>query len=164
MATTRSTPVRKAWRSLTWLMVITLGLTALLGAGVAFWGWRWAPKLALDLQGGTQVILTPALEDGQEPSRRSSSTRPCRSSASASMPRGVSEAQISTQGNNIVVEIPGELDDQTRERIQASAKLEFRPGAAGRRPVDRDRRHPVGDARPMEPLRLLRRHSSPHRA
>ncbi len=40
---------------------------------------------------------------------------------------GVTEAQVSTQGNNIVVEIPGELDDQTRERIQASAKLEFRP-------------------------------------
>ena len=61
----RSTPVRKAWRSLTWLGVIIALLLGLQTAGAVWWGWGWAPKLALDLEGGTQIILTPTLEDGQ---------------------------------------------------------------------------------------------------
>ena len=61
----RSTPVKKALRSLTWLAVIIVGLIALNGAGVLFAGSSWAPKLALDLEGGTQIILAPKLESGQ---------------------------------------------------------------------------------------------------
>ena len=42
---------------------------------------------------------------------------------------GVSEAEISTQGvNNIVVSLPGTPDEATLQRIQASAKLDFRAG------------------------------------
>ncbi|NGE67120.1 hypothetical protein, partial [Escherichia coli] len=41
---------------------------------------------------------------------------------------GVAEADITTEGGrNIVVQIPGEADEQTRQRIQSSAQLEFRP-------------------------------------
>ena len=41
---------------------------------------------------------------------------------------GVAEADITTEGGrNIVVQIPGAADEQTRERIQSSAQLEFRP-------------------------------------
>src|SRR5690349_22271158 len=123
----RSTPVRKAWRSLTWLMVITVGLTALLGAGVAFWGWGWTPKLALDLQGGTQVILTPVLESSDQEVTQEQLNQAVSIIRQRVDATGVTEAQVSTQGNNIVVEIPGELDRQTEERIKASAKLEFRP-------------------------------------
>lgn len=40
---------------------------------------------------------------------------------------GVSEAEINTQGKNVVVSIPGkQVDEETRNRIQSSAKLEFR--------------------------------------
>jgi preprotein translocase subunit SecD len=45
----RTTPVKKAWRSLTWLLVIVAGLTMLNGAGVLWQNGSWAPKLALDL-------------------------------------------------------------------------------------------------------------------
>jgi preprotein translocase subunit SecD len=41
---------------------------------------------------------------------------------------GVSEAEISTQGSqNISVSIPGKADEATLQRIEASAKLDFRP-------------------------------------
>ena len=53
VTTTRSTPVRKAWRSLIWLVVIFAVLFGIQGAGALFSNWGWAPKLALDLEGGT---------------------------------------------------------------------------------------------------------------
>ena len=63
---TRSTPVRHAWRSLGWLLAIVLILGALLGAGKLFWGWGLKPQLGLDLQGGTEIILTPQVASGQQ--------------------------------------------------------------------------------------------------
>jgi len=119
--------VKKAWRSLTWLLVITAGLTAILGYGVAFQGASWAPKLALDLQGGTQIILGAQIEGGAAPSQEqlSQAVSIIRERIDAA---GVSEAEVTTQGDrNVVVAIPGEPDEQTLARIQASAKLEFRP-------------------------------------
>lgn len=123
----RSTPAKKAWRSLTWLAVIIVGLIALNGAGVLFSGASWAPKLALDLQGGTQIILAPKLESGQTVSadQLNQAVAIIRQRIDAS---GVSEAEINTQGSqNIVVSIPGVPDDETLRRIESSAKLEFRP-------------------------------------
>ncbi len=123
----RSTPAKKAWRSLTWLAVIIVGLIALNGAGVLFSGASWVPKLALDLQGGTQIILAPKLESGQTVSadQLDQAVAIIRQRIDAS---GVSEAEINTQGSqNIVVSIPGVPDDETLRRIESSAKLEFRP-------------------------------------
>ncbi len=41
---------------------------------------------------------------------------------------GVAEAEIAVQGSeNIVVNLPGTPDEATRELIQASADMEFRP-------------------------------------
>jgi len=122
-----STPVRSAWRSLAWLGVIIALLTGVLAYGVIFDKASWAPKLALDLQGGTQITLAPKLESGQTVSAEqlAQAVSIIRDRIDAS---GVSEAEITTQGDsNIVVSIPGEPDDETLERIQSSAKLEFRP-------------------------------------
>ena len=123
----RPTPVRKAWRSLTWLGVIIVGLIAINGAGVLWGGGSWTPKLALDLEGGTQIILAPRLESGQTVSQQQldQAVAIIRQRIDAA---GVSESEISTQGSqNIVVSIPGIPDDQTIARIESSAKLEFRP-------------------------------------
>ena len=149
----RSTPVRKAWRSLTWLGVIIALLLVLQTAGAMFWGWGWAPKLALDLEGGTQIILTPTLEDGEEVTEEQlqQSVVIIRNRIDAA---GVSESEISTQGGDkIVISIPGTPDQETLDRIQQSAKMEFRavlvsgaPASAEAGPTDSPSATPTPDA------------------
>ena len=122
----RSTAERKAIRSLVWLLVIIIALIAANGASVLFNNGQWTPKLALDLEGGTQIILSPQIASGEEVTQEQldQAVAIIRQRVDAS---GVSEAEINTQGGqNIVVSIPGEPDDETLERIQSSAKLEFR--------------------------------------
>ncbi|MFF2369474.1 protein translocase subunit SecD [Agromyces sp. NPDC058110] len=121
----RPASVRKAWRSLTWLGVIIVGLFAVNAAGVIWGGGSWTPKLALDLEGGTQIILEPQLESGETATQEQldQAVSIIRQRVDAS---GVAEPEINTEGSNVVVRIPGELDDQTRARIESSAKLELR--------------------------------------
>jgi len=123
----KSTPVKKAWRSLSWLGAIVIVLLGALTAGVIWSNATWLPKLALDLQGGTQIILAPQVENGQtvQQQQLDQAVSIIRQRIDAS---GVSEAEISTEGSkNIVVSIPGTPDQQTLDRIKASAKLDFRP-------------------------------------
>jgi len=123
----RTTPVKNAWRAIVWLTAITVGLTVLIGAGSIFGTASWAPKLALDLEGGTQIVLAPQLESGQTVSgeQLNQAVSIIRDRVDAS---GVAEAEVTTQGGtNVVVSIPGVPDEETLNRIQSSAKLEFRP-------------------------------------
>ncbi len=123
----RSTPVRKALRSLVWLAVITVGLGAILAGGVLFSTATWAPKLALDLQGGTQITLGAQLGSGDTVTQEqlNQAVAIIRDRIDAA---GVAEAEVTTQGDrNVVVAIPGEPTEETLARIQSSAKLEFRP-------------------------------------
>ncbi len=105
--------------------MIIVGLFAINAAGVIWGGGSWTPKLALDLEGGTQIILEPKVETGQSVSQEQldQAVSIIRQRVDAS---GVAEAEINTEGDNVVVRIPGELDDQTRARIESSAKLELR--------------------------------------
>ena len=92
-------------------------------------GATWVPELALDLQGGTQIILKPNVDGG-----KTASAEQMEQAVDIIRQRidstGVSEAQIVTQGDGaeaaIVVSIPGVPSDTTLELIKASAKLEFR--------------------------------------
>jgi preprotein translocase subunit SecD len=126
VATKSSSPARKAARSLAWLGAIIAIMGGVVGAGVLWGGWDPAPKLALDLQGGTQIILEPLVAEGAA----QVTTEQLEQAVSIIRQRvdatGVSEAEISTLGDNIVVAIPGKPDQATLDRIQASAKLEFR--------------------------------------
>jgi preprotein translocase subunit SecD len=125
VATKSSSPVRKAGRSLAWLGAIIAVLAAVV-AGNSIWGtWKPELKLALDLSGGTQIILAPLIDDATDVSAEEleQAVAIIRQRVDAT---GVAEAEISTLGNNIVVAIPGEPDQATLDRIQASAKLEFR--------------------------------------
>lgn len=123
----QSSAVKRARRSLITLLVFIVALVGVIGFGV----WRgdatWTPKLALDLQGGTQIILAPKLTDGQAVTgeQLDQAVSIIRQRVDAS---GVSEAEITTQGSqNISVSIPGKADEATIQRIEASAKLDFRP-------------------------------------
>ena len=122
--------VRKsAGRRLLWLLVIILGLTGIVGwANVSDQpNAEWSPKLALDLEGGTEIILAPSVADGDRATEEQlqQAVEIIRQRVDAS---GVAEARVATQGNqNIVVSIPGTPDPNTLQLIRASAKLEFRP-------------------------------------
>lgn len=115
-----------AVRALVWLLVLFIGLAGMIGWGVAQGQGSWTPKLALDLEGGTQIILAPQLAEGTEITEEQivQAVAIIRQRVDAS---GVSEAEVSTQGgSNIVVSLPGTPDQETLDRIKSSAKLEFR--------------------------------------
>ena len=122
-----SNTVKSARKSLSWLLAILVGLTGLIAVGsLSDESASFTPKLALDLQGGTQVILSPLLLDGDAvtPEQLDQAVSIIRQRVDAS---GVSESQVITQGDrNIIVSIPGVPDENTLALIKASAKLEFR--------------------------------------
>lgn len=123
-----SSVTKGARKRLTWLGGIVVVLIGLIGLGtVTGAGASFVPKLALDLQGGTQIILAPQLADGQKVTEEqlNQAVGIIRQRVDAT---GVSEASVKTQGaNNIIVEIPGTPDETTLKLIRSSAKLQFRP-------------------------------------
>ena len=113
-------------RLLTLLLAIVVGYSAL-AFGTATHRTTMTPGLALDLEGGTQIILTPTTTDGSEITDENvnEAIEVIRQRVDAS---GVSEAQISRQGGqNIVVSLPGTPSPETLELVRTSAVLYFRP-------------------------------------
>ncbi|SFJ96287.1 protein translocase subunit SecD [Cellulomonas sp. KH9] len=108
-------------------------------------GTRWSdasltPNLALDLEGGTQVILEPVPEaQGDVTSETiNQAIAVIRQRVDAS---GVAEAEITSQGGDkIVVALPGRPDEETLDLVRTSAQMEFRPvlvmGAPAATPQD----------------------------
>ena len=123
-----SSVTKGARKRLTWLGGIVVVLIGLIGLGtVTGAGASFVPKLALDLQGGTQIILAPQLADGAKVTEEqlNQAVGIIRQRVDAT---GVSEASVKTQGaSNIIVEIPGTPDETTLKLIRSSAKLQFRP-------------------------------------
>ncbi len=123
-----SAVTKSAKKRLTWLGVLVALLAGIIALGSATGnGASFTPKLALDLQGGTSIILAPLVQDGEAVTEEqlSQAVEIIRQRVDAT---GVSEATIKTQGaNNIVVEIPGTPDENTLKLIRSSAKLQFRP-------------------------------------
>jgi preprotein translocase subunit SecD len=112
---------------LVWLGVILAVMTAVLAGGSISGQASWAPKLALDLEGGTQMILAPKVEGGSDinEDQLNQAVAIIRQRVDGS---GVAEAEISTQsGRNVVVSLPGTPSKETRALIQASADMNFRP-------------------------------------
>lgn len=123
-----STPaVRKARKSIGWLFALIVVLVGVIGIGIGQGEATVTPKLALDLQGGTQILLAPKTDKGDSisPEQVEQAVAIIRQRVDAA---GVSEAEVTTQGgSNILVAIPGKVDDATMQRIEASARLDFRP-------------------------------------
>ncbi|MGD6980488.1 MULTISPECIES: protein translocase subunit SecD [Citricoccus] len=141
------TPRGRARRTLWWLTGLIVVLTAILGVGIATQQAQWAPKLALDLEGGTQMVLAPEVAGGQQVTQEQldQAVEIIRQRVDGS---GVAEAEIATQGgSNVVVSLPGVPEAETRALIQASANMEFRPviTMGPFEPVPADQRTPVKD-------------------
>ena len=128
----RTGPGSAAKKTLIWLGVIFAALALLLGGGSMWSNASWTPKLALDLEGGTQMILAPKVQGASSDINAEQLEQAVEIIRQRVDGSGVSEAEISTQSNrNVVVSLPGVPDAETRELIQASAQMEFRPVLAG---------------------------------
>src|SRR5690625_3661084 len=112
------------------LLTLTILLTLIFGgvfAGAKYGEGQVTPKLALDLEGGTQIILTPRTDSGEE-----ITTEAINEAISIIRQRvdaaGVAEAEITSQGGqNIVVALAGEPDQATLDLVRQSAQMQFRP-------------------------------------
>ena len=119
-------------RPLYFLALLLVAIFGAVGVGVGTSnpedpnGASFTPQLALDLEGGTQLILTPKTDDGQAITDEdvNQAIAIIRQRVDGS---GVAEAEITSQGGrNIVVGIPGEVDAATVELITASAQMRMR--------------------------------------
>lgn len=114
-------------RTLIMLGLLLAAIFGGLGLGIAKSHATLFPKLALDLEGGTQIILTPVATDGQQVTDEAinQAIAIIRQRIDAS---GVTEAEISSQGGrNIVVGIPGVPNPDTLALVKEAAQLRFRP-------------------------------------
>ncbi len=114
-------------RTLITLVVLIVALFATLFGGTKWSDATWTPKLALDLEGGTQLILAPKTEDNASVSRETiqQAIEVIRQRVDSS---GVAEAEITSQGgSNIVVALPGKPSEATLDLVRTSAQMEFRP-------------------------------------
>ncbi|MEP7018593.1 MAG: protein translocase subunit SecD, partial [Actinomycetota bacterium] len=113
-------------RTLAVLIVIVFGLYGLLAAASTWGVAQRTPKLGLDLEGGTQLILTPKVVGNQTISEGqiTKAVDIIRQRVDGS---GISEAEVTTQGgSNIVVSLPGSPDKATIASLQKSSQLRFR--------------------------------------
>ncbi|GAB2752915.1 hypothetical protein GCM10027174_30220 [Salinifilum aidingensis] len=83
-----------------------------------------SPELGIDLQGGTRVTLTAQTPTGEPPSNESlDQARQIIETRVNGM--GVSGSEVTRDGNNLVITVPGEGGEQARQLGQ-TAKLEIR--------------------------------------
>lgn len=117
---------RGALRTLSVLLLLVLGLYGLLGA-VSTWGEaQLTPKLGLDLEGGTQLILKPKII-GNETISEGQAQKAVDIIRARVDGSGVAEAEVTTQGGgNIVISLPGTPDKATVASLQKSSQLRMR--------------------------------------
>lgn len=87
---------------------------------------QWKPRLGLDLQGGTRITLQAKSETGGGVTRDKLDEAVGIISSRVNG-AGVAEAEVTTQGNDIiVVEIPGKGNQDLERTIGSTAQLRFR--------------------------------------
>ena len=116
--------------SLIGISVLTVGLLA--GSIVA----GNSPLLGLDLQGGVEVVLRPKADQEITNDALDISSQIIRRRVDSF---GVAEPDVTRQGQNVVVQLPG-IDDQERavDLVGQTGKLEFRPVLAAAQPFCRE--------------------------
>ncbi|WP_098454334.1 protein translocase subunit SecD [Sanguibacter antarcticus] len=126
MATTNRKKPGKS-RALVGLLIIVLGIFGSLLAGTIWSSAEWTPKRALDLEGGTQIILQPVTDNDEQVTAEDleQAIAIIRQRVDSS---GVAEAEITSQaGSNIVVALPGTPSQETLDLVRESAQMQFRP-------------------------------------
>jgi preprotein translocase subunit SecD len=116
-----STPVHPA-RYLTVFLILLIGvylMVFLMGDK------RAAPKLGIDLQGGTRVTLTARTPDGSRPTQQALSQAQQIISARVNG-LGVSGSEVIIDGDNLVITVPGKDSSEARNLGQ-TARLYIRP-------------------------------------
>jgi preprotein translocase subunit SecD len=102
------------------LVVFFLALA--IAYGLVAIGGTWKPELGLDLQGGTRITLVAAGSPSRENLNEARDIIDQRVNGS-----GVVEADVTTQGNNlIVVEVPGKNSENLRDTVARTALMRFR--------------------------------------
>lgn len=86
---------------------------------------RAAPKLGIDLQGGTRVTLTARTPDGSKPSREALAQAQQIIGARVNG-LGVSGSEVVVDGDNLIITVPGNDGSQARNLGQ-TARLYIRP-------------------------------------
>jgi preprotein translocase subunit SecD len=100
-------------------LVVTVAFGALAGTLVA----KWSPRLGLDLAGGFSVVYKPVHKTSQANLNEAVSILSNRVNG-----LGVSGATVATQGDEIVVQVPGVKNaNQVLATIGKTAQLLFRP-------------------------------------
>ena len=140
-------------RTLIVLAVLVAGLFALLAVGKT-----WAPKLGLDLRGGTTITLTAQNTSGTgaiDPNSLQLAQTIIQSRVDS---LGVGESEVTTAGDRqLIVTVPNVQRDQLVELVGQTALLRFRAVYAAeqvhRRAPAPDRRPPRAGAPRVEPRR-----------
>ncbi len=106
-------------------------MIALLTIVAAIWGTilfqHITPRLGLDLRGGSSVTFAPSNPNGA-PVTKEQIDRTIDIIRNRVNSSGVAEAEVSSEGNNIVVAIPDVKDpDVVIQRVQTTAQLQMRP-------------------------------------
>lgn len=116
-------------------IVVFLVLILAMGTALAVGAWKGktsvTPNLALDLEGGTQLILTPKADPKRKGAKQEVNAEDIAQAIEVIRQRvdasGVSEAEITSQGTeNIVVSLPGNPSQETLDLVRKSAELNFR--------------------------------------
>lgn len=116
-------------RALVTLTVAIVAACAALAIGHFVKGVSPYPDLALDLKGGTQLILTPTpTSEGQRAITEEDITQAIAIIRNRIDASGVSESEISSMGSsNIMVSIPGTPSQEQLDLIRSSSQMNFRP-------------------------------------
>lgn len=111
--------MKKRRNALTLLIVLLIAVGSLSFVTIK----KNRPALGLDLQGGISLVLAPSKKVDSAVLKQSIAIIRNRVDA-----LGVGEPEISRQGNNIIVELPGVKDqDKARSVVGQTAELRFRP-------------------------------------
>ena len=120
----RTRSPRRVLLALAIILVLLCGGTA---AAAKWGGGQLTPKLGLDLEGGTEMVLQPVLPDPNQQVNQGQLDKARDIIQQRVDAFGVSEAEVATQGGrNIVVDIPGAPTTAQLDAVRKPSQLRFR--------------------------------------